>query len=192
VSDDRERAISALRASGDLRGTAEQVIEAYGPEVLGWLIATTRDRRDAEEAFGAAAEDLWRSLPTFRGECSMRTWLYLLARHALQRQRRGARAALPLSEASEIAARVRSGTAPWLRTDVKDRFAKLRDELPEEDRSLLVLRVDRGLAWEDVAMIVASEEEPKRASARLRKRFQSIKEHLRKRAREEGLLGDEP
>jgi RNA polymerase sigma-70 factor (ECF subfamily) len=61
---------------------------------------------------------------------------------------------------------------------------------------LLVLRVDRGLAWEDIALTflddpeAASEEDKKREAARLRKRFQIVKKRLGERAREVGLLPD--
>ena len=76
-----------------------------------------------------------------------------------------------------------------------DAIAKLREELPEEDRALLVLRVDRGLEWADLARVfLAGDDTPtpdvlKRESARLRKRFQLIKERLLAMGRERGLLG---
>ncbi len=49
---------------------------------------------------------------------------------------------------------------------------------------LLILRVDRNLAWDEIALVMADEPETldkegrKRESARLRKRFQLIKERL--------------
>jgi RNA polymerase sigma-70 factor (ECF subfamily) len=81
-----------------------------------------------------------------------------------------------------------------LKTDAKVALTRLRDELPQEDRTLLVLRVDRGLPWEDLARVFLDEESPaegdlRRESARLRKRYQLVKERLRVRAREVGLLG---
>jgi RNA polymerase sigma-70 factor, ECF subfamily len=191
---DLQRRLEALRQSGDLRTAATEAIEAYGPEVLGWLFVTSRNRARAEDAFLAACEDLWRSLPAFRGECSLRTWMYMLARRALHDQRERAAERedrnRPLSEASAIVDRVRSATAPWQRTDVKERFASLRDELSEEDRSLLVLRIDKALAWEEIALVLGEQGEPKKVSAKLRKRFQGIKEHLRQRAQETGILDE--
>jgi len=50
---------------------------------------------------------------------------------------------------------------------------------------LLVLRVDKGLAWNDLARVMYAEDGPllddeglKREAARLRKRFQHVKERL--------------
>jgi RNA polymerase sigma-70 factor (ECF subfamily) len=54
--------------------------------------------------------------------------------------------------------------------------------------------VDRALSWNELAMIMAPEGEPlsdqalKAESARLRKRFQLVKERLKKLAEQEGLL----
>jgi RNA polymerase sigma-70 factor (ECF subfamily) len=61
------------------------------------------------------------------------------------------------------------------------------------DRTLLMMRVDRDLAWSDIALAFAedpdslSQEDRKRESARLRKRFQLLKKRLaRVRARPAG------
>jgi RNA polymerase sigma-70 factor (ECF subfamily) len=126
----------------------------------------------------------------------MRTWLYTLARHAAARfqraphRRPGRR--VSLSKAGELAARVRTATLPFLRTEAKDRFAQIRNSLDERDRSLLVLRVDRGMTWKEIALVLSSEGERdevvEREAARLRKRFQSLKEEIRAHARRAGLL----
>jgi serine phosphatase RsbU (regulator of sigma subunit) len=38
----------------------------------------------------------------------------------------------------------RSSTAPYLRTEVKTRMRVLRERLPVDDQTLLVLRIDKG------------------------------------------------
>jgi hypothetical protein len=77
-----ERTARERWAAGDLAAVAELVIRTYGPEVLGYLHAVTRDEADAGEAFAILSEDLWRGLPGFGWRSSLRTWLYVLARHA--------------------------------------------------------------------------------------------------------------
>src|SRR5262249_58126619 len=101
-----------------------------------------------------------------------------------------------LSALSAIEADVRTRTLSFLRTEVKSRFAELRDGLPPDDRALLILRVDRKLAWNDLARAMHDDEAAplegdklKRAAARLRKRFQSIKERLVEIGRSEGVIG---
>jgi RNA polymerase sigma-70 factor (ECF subfamily) len=77
---------------------------------------------------------------------------------------------------------------------VKDRFQQLREQLPEDDQTLLVLRVDRGLSWLELAEVMlgddapASDEQLKTEAARLRQRFQAAKHRLRKLVEEAGLL----
>ena len=174
---------------------ATQVVARYGPEVLGFLHTLARDDADASDAFAQACEDLWKSLPSLELRASHRTWFYTLARHAFFRIRRSPaiRRREGLSAISEIADPTRSQTAPHLRSEVKEGVAVIRAELSEEDRALLVLRVDRGMAWTEIARILFGvreiEGQRARVTARLRKRFQLIKDMIRERAAQLGLAG---
>ena len=87
-----------------------------------------------------------------------------------------------------------SGLAEQLRTLtplVRERQAKaletLRAKLSLEDQSLLALRVDQGLSWAEVAEIAATDGEPVKVDA-LMKRFQRLKERIGIMARDEGLV----
>ena len=167
---------------------AAELLRGYGGELYSFLVATLREASDADEAFSMFCEDVWRGLADFRGSSSYRTWLYQVARHAAFRLRRGdgrrrKRTALDGGEAAEeIAAEIRTTTASFLKTDVKDKFRALRDMLRPEDKELLVLRLDRELEWSDIAEVL--EQDP----ATLRKRFERLKERLRVLADQAGLL----
>lgn len=165
-------------------------LEGYGPEILGYLVARTRDRDQADEVFAVFCEDVWKGLPKFAWAASFRTWAYRVAHNArarwLARTRR--REHVPLSDAPQVfeaAQRVRTSTALHLRTEVKDAISQLRDALPEADRSLLILRVDRGLSWGEIAEI---HDEDRSKAATYRKRFERAKARLAELAREAGLL----
>lgn len=193
---DTEREAERLRAEGRLQDVATLVVSAYGPEVLGFLVTLSNDHADAGDAFAQACEDLWRGLPRFEGRASLKTWFYTIARHALSRQQRSPdrRRKTPLSEISDVAERVRSETAPHLRSEIKQGVAAIRDSLPEPDRALLVLRIDRNMPWDEIARVMAEDDAATdadyvRIAARLRKRFQTLKETIRERARELGLAG---
>jgi RNA polymerase sigma-70 factor (ECF subfamily) len=190
---------SAPRSSAGLRVATTRALETYGEEVFGYLVKVLGAESDAEEVFSQVAEDLWRGLPTFDGRCSMRTWLYVLARHAAARFRRapwnqkGRRT--DDEQLDALVAHARTQTQPWLRTDVKDRWRSLRDALDPEDKSLLVLRLDRKLEWKEIARVTLGEPSPDparltREADRLKKRLQVLKDELRRRAREAGLLDD--
>ena len=176
--------------AGDLAAAARAILEGYGVEVLGYLIAQTRDGDLADDVFATTCEDLWRGLGGFRREASARTWLYRIAYNALQRHRKDAfaRRRRPLSpELAELAQDVRTRTAPYLRTEAKDAVSRLRESLEPDEQALLILRIDRGLSWREVGEVMAGDGDPP-SEATLAKRFQRIKKKLRALAEEAGLI----
>jgi RNA polymerase sigma-70 factor (ECF subfamily) len=199
---DPEHAITELRAAGDVAGAVTLAIRTYGPEIYGYLRAIHREPDEADDVFSRFAEALWRSLHDRELHCSHRTWAYAVARRTSLAYRRAARRRAahfaPWPETtglSEIAAAVRTQTALHLQTAKRSRFAELRASLPEEDQTLLMLRVDRKLPWNDLVEVLAEEREAplspeaiRKESARLRKRFQVLKEKLQEMAREAGLV----
>jgi RNA polymerase sigma-70 factor, ECF subfamily len=193
-----EGAVRIAWEAGDMGRAVAETLKLYGAEILGLLVGMHRDRDVAMDVFSGFTERLFTSFDRFEWKCSVRTWSYLLARRASADYRRGERAGrVPLSQAavvSELVARVRTETLPYLRTEAREEIERLRDELPEDDRLLLVLRVDRELAWDDLARVFLDGQLPaaselKRESARLRKRFQLVKDRLLQLGRERGLLG---
>ena len=200
TSTQSEQTIRSAWDAGQLEASATATLEAYGDEILSFLVSRMRSPSDAQEAFSMFAEDLWAGLPKFAWRCSMRTWAYTLARNAATRyaaspQRQAARN-LTLSRPgrlSEMVERVRSATQIYQKTEVKDRFRALREQLDPEDQMLLVLRVDRNLAWRDLAIAMGGDADLDddaldREAARLRKAFERVKGELKRMAEREGLL----
>lgn len=187
-----EAEVGRLLEAGDLPAAAAAILRGYGPAILSYLAALARNEDRADDAFSQFCEDLWRGLPGFRRDASVRTWAYALAWHAWLRNERDAfrRRGSPLvsEEISRVAAEVRSTTAVHLRSEAKDAVARLRMQLTPAEQSLLVLRVDRGLAWSEVAVVMSTPDEPLDAQT-VAKRFQRVKTKLRKLAEEAGLLG---
>lgn len=169
---------------------ATSALEHYGPELLGYLHAMAPSASEADELFSDLCERIWKGLPTFRWASSFRTWSYTIARNLIRDRLRAqcgpAGRVLRLSDASEIskiADRVKSTTAVYLKTAAKTRLQQIRDAMDPDDRTLLILRVDRKLAWRDIAAIMAGDEagadDVIKLSAKLRKRFERLKERLR-------------
>jgi RNA polymerase sigma-70 factor (ECF subfamily) len=198
-----ERDIRRHRDEGQIQRAASVAIEGYGPEIFGFLVALHRREDDAAEVFSRFTERVWRGLPAFEWQCSFRTWAYTIARNVSatyrREARRHARRQVPLSGQPELSAleqKVRTGTVSYLRTQRKTRVAALRESLSAEDQTLLVLRVDKELGWTDLARVMRPDDAPppsaatlKREVARLRKRFQLIKEKLYELGRREQLIG---
>lgn len=195
-----ERAVRERFDAGDLHGAATLGLRGYGPELFGVLVSLHRDEAKAAEVFSDVTERIWRGLPGFAWASSFRTWAYTIARNAsrsyAESARVRARAHAPLPSSSDliqIAEQVRSETAAHLRTSVKDGFARLREQLPEDEQLLLVLRVDKEMSWSEVARVLGGAEGEldaaglKKESARLRQRFATLKRELLDRARQAGL-----
>jgi RNA polymerase sigma-70 factor (ECF subfamily) len=192
ASQEVEDGILAALERADYRDAAHQLVDGYGPEVFRFLRARLGNETDAAEAFSVFLEDLWRGLPGFQARSSARVWAYTVARHAALRV--GSAPAgrrernIPLSQAGDPSALIaspRPETPPYLKTENKDHIAKLRDRLSTEDRTLLMLRVNRSFSWEQAARVFLSEESAvddtmlRKEAARLRKRFQLLKQRLR-------------
>ncbi len=183
--------VRALCEAGDLRGAATAVLQGLGGDVLRVLMARFRDEQTSGEVFSRFAEDLWVALPSFQFRCSVRAWVFTLARNAgnryLARDLKKERLGVPLSQAplaGELE-RVRTATQAHLRTENKDRVSELRAQLSEEDQLIVTLRIDRQLDFREIALVTlgdvdASAEQVARETARVRKRVQLVKDKLRR------------
>jgi RNA polymerase sigma-70 factor (ECF subfamily) len=185
-----ESRIREHASADDLERAVTVAIEGYGPELLGYLHAMAPTATEADDLFSELCERVWRGLPKFRWDSSFRTWAYTIARNLLRdrhRARSGPEGKLlglgDASEVSKVAQQVRTSTAIYLKTEAKTRLQQIRDALDPDDRTLLILRVDRRLAWRDIANIMAEGNEDAgdigKLTTRLRKRFERIKERLR-------------
>jgi RNA polymerase sigma-70 factor (ECF subfamily) len=187
-----ESEATALLARGACDEATTWLLRVYGPEILTWLLSLERAPEDARDVFSDFCVALWQGLPRFRNECTLRTFAYAIARRqwAFARRTRTRRLPeVPLSPAIEaIAAEVRSTTAEFLRSEARDRLLKLRETLDEDDHTLLILRLHRKLSWDEIARVLSLDESPTdeaitRHAAALRKRYERLKEHLRRELR---------
>jgi RNA polymerase sigma-70 factor (ECF subfamily) len=162
-------------------------IRGYGPELLAFLHSRLKDLNAARETFSWLAEDLWRGMPGFQRKSTIRTWVYAIARNAAHRyadrELRARWVSVPISEvsrASALAVQLPSTHGQ------SERVARLRAQLDEEEQTLLTMRLDKQLPWREVALVFLYGDGPapdegavEREAARLRKRFQLLKQRLR-------------
>jgi RNA polymerase sigma-70 factor (ECF subfamily) len=183
----------ALEA-GNLSEGATKALEAYGEEIYSLLAALHRDHVEAGEVFSLFCEHLWKGLPGFAWRSSFRTWVYTIAWNASARFRskERSRREVLVSEAEfrRLAERVRTSTHSRQVREQRDRLRELRESLPLEDQTILILRVERELDWRDLVRVLHPGAELDdaaldREAARLRKRYQAIKERLRELAKED-------
>ncbi len=132
------------------------------------------------------SEELWKSLSRFDGRCSVRTWCYMLARHSAIYLR-----SLPRHQREQLVSSFPSiqqaATEMFSNSFVEgvhqhEVYVEAKEALEPDDRTLLVLRIDRNLAWREIAVVLlgedASEADVTKKSASLRKQFERVKEEL--------------
>jgi RNA polymerase sigma-70 factor, ECF subfamily len=192
MSEELESALKHRFETGDLDGTMTAAIEGYGNELYGFLVGLCHDRALADDVFGSTCERLWKALAKFRWDSTFRVWAYTIARNEFLRSTREtnrAKQRIPISQVASIQQAIeRVRTTPvYQRTDVKDRFAKVREQLEPDDHMLLGLRLDRQMGWADIARVLGSGDEAAvtREAATLRKRYERLKDKLRELVAEE-------
>jgi RNA polymerase sigma-70 factor (ECF subfamily) len=183
-----ESEVQTLAAARDQPAAVAALVKGYGPEIWTYLAGVLRTGDDAlGDVFATFCEDVCRGLPSFRFESSVRTWAYVIARRAALRHLREARQRARRfdgpAELEAIAEAVRSTTVEHLRTTNHEHLAALRDQLDHDERTILILRVDRQLPWREIAQVMADGELDGDALRKreqvLRKKFESIKRQLR-------------
>jgi len=149
-----EDAVRSALDAKDVDGAVTHILRGLGPELLGFMIALTRDPAAAGDAFSELSVDIWR------------------VGH------------IPLSQASvvsKVAVEVREASLQRIEA-LHDAFADIRSQLDEDDQVILVLRVDRSMGWRDIARVIAegdTDADVDRVAATLRKRFERIKTRIR-------------
>ncbi|MBL8742515.1 MAG: hypothetical protein JNK04_15510 [Myxococcales bacterium] len=161
---------------------AETAIRAHGAEIFGLLVAL-HGRSDAQEVYGSFAEGIARAAPSFRGDASLRTWAYAIARKAglrYLRDKRRERAVLSPLEHHPSALDRRAGSRGASQS-AEGHLERIRNRLSRTDREILILRVDRGFTFAQIADITAASTDTggrEREEARLRQRYAAIKRRL--------------
>lgn len=193
---DIDSAVREALEEGDRRRATEVAIEAYGREIYNYIRRTVRAEHLADDAFQDFALDLLDGWEQFAWESTVKTWAYSVARNATHRLLRaessGNRRRLHTDEQEELAAEwTRTTTRNWEKTEARKWLWETVEEFDPEDRELLVLRLGNQMEWSEVARVVEDDDDLdgdalRRASARLRKRFQRLKENLRERRDEFG------
>ena len=121
----------------------ERVVSAYGAALGRLAAAYERDQHEREDLLQDILFALWRALPSFRGECSERTFVYRVAHNRALTYRRQAR---PRGEMLEHAAAVPDWRAdPAEHADAVQRREHLLDairRLPYGYRQVVTLRLE--------------------------------------------------
>jgi len=155
-SQDRDAELIRRAGDGD-RDAFAAVVSAHGAAVFRYLKTVAGDA--AEDALQETFLAAWRSAATFRGDASVRTWLFTIARNAVNRQFRR-RVGEP-QDHEPLA--VLGEKAGWgeenperlaLRRESAGVVAAAFSRLSNGDREVLLLRDVQGLSGDEVSAIL--------------------------------------
>jgi len=152
-----EQLIAAARA-GD-RAAIEELLGRYEPSIYRFGLRMCGDEDAAREVLQETLLAAFRYLPGFRGEASLSTWLYQIARSFCIKERRGHKPTRSLDdqEASEL---VDPAPAPDARVharEIGEALSRAISTLPADQREVLILRDVEGLSAEEAAAVVGIE-----------------------------------
>ncbi|HEY1690533.1 MAG TPA: hypothetical protein VGG39_00140 [Polyangiaceae bacterium] len=182
-----EAEVKERLAAGDRASVWELVVQAYGAEIYGFVVAVLDDGFEAEDIYAGVCNRVAADLPSFAWTCALRTWAYGIARKELAARGRAAPGRVGGSRTLHELPDPTS-TVSFRPIESRARMTVLRRRLPREDRVLLVLRIARSFDWPDIAKIAigwdANALDLAREARRLRARMAELRSVLARAAEE--------
>ncbi|HUJ62268.1 MAG TPA: sigma-70 family RNA polymerase sigma factor [Kofleriaceae bacterium] len=149
-----DAALIAAARTGDRRAI-DELLARYQERIYRFGLRMCGDEESAREVLQETMLAAFRNLPGFRGEASLSTWLYQIARSFCIKQRRGARPTSSLD--ADLPDRTPLPDRQVEARQVGQALAAAIGELPPEQREVLVLRDVEGLSAQEAADVVGIE-----------------------------------
>lgn len=180
---DSERELLLAAQRGD-RAALMTLLERHQAQIYRFGLKLCRNPDDAQDVLQDTMLTVARSLPGFRGQSSLSTWLYTIARSfCIKRRRRSKAADGPEAslEAPETHAERFADAGPTPEGAVADKELEVAlhaaiDALPAMYREVLLLRDMEGLPAQEVASVLGLSVEA--VKSRLHRARKSVREQL--------------
>ena len=166
VHDGVEEGLAARAAAGDA-GAFDALVTLFGGRVFSVALRLLQDRGEAEDLAQEVFVALYHHLPEFRGESRLSTWIYRITKNRalnrlkfLKRRQHGAQSDVDDPTVARLVSDPETGDGAE-----RDPLKKLHGhalsavlekhlrELPEEQRSLVILRDLEDLSYEEIAEV---------------------------------------
>jgi RNA polymerase sigma-70 factor (ECF subfamily) len=156
---ERDGELIALIARGDGAAFA-RLVRTHGPAMRRFARALT-DEASADDVLQEAMIDAYRGAAGFRGDASVRSWLFTLARNRAFHHRVAAKKReVPDTPLLELGLEAGFGAEPEKladRVEQRDALTRALAKLAEEEREILILRDVEGLSGEEAATVLGLE-----------------------------------
>lgn len=158
-----EKALIARTVDGDHEAFG-QLVETYEKQVYNLCLRMCGNPEDAHDLAQEAFIKAWRGLRFYKSEAAFSTWLYRLTSNVcidfLRRQKRRPTVSLTVREDGEESTELEvediqsQPEEQVLHNEVRTEIAKAMDQLEDEFRMILTLRVIDELSYEEIAEIM--------------------------------------
>lgn len=149
-------------AQGGDRSAFTCLVERYWDRLYRWLYHVTRDRHTAEDLTQETFMKVFAAVKTFRPGSNFRAWVFRIGHNNLvnhTRTERRAKHQLPEDVAASELGGAEETTA---NREALEAVGRAVAELPAEFRAALMLRVEEGLSFREVARVLGTTEETAR------------------------------
>jgi len=161
---------------GDSRA-ATQLVGRHSPALARFAVSAG-EREGVDELVQDTFVRAFASLDSFRGESSLRTWLFTIERRLMLDRRRAekrSRATVPVQETDSVS---EYGALDGLiAEEAQERVRRSLDALSPTQREVFTLRVQQGLSYKEIAEVVGSTEGA--ARVHYHNAIQRVKEFLK-------------
>jgi RNA polymerase sigma-70 factor (ECF subfamily) len=167
------------RARAGDRAALELLLEQIAPLAHRYGLRMCRHEADAEEVLQDTLLGVASHLDQFEGRASLSSWVFMLARSACARRRRGLknRPHASIDEREELPAEERSPESQAADRQLRGAVESALDRLTEEQREVLLLRDMEGLSAPEVAEALGLEVQA--VKSRLHRARAALREALR-------------
>ena len=156
-----DRLLVQRATEGDTDAFAE-LVKLHQSMVYGLALRKLGNPHDAEEAAQTAFLNAWRGLNSFKGESSFATWLYRLTAnacidHLRQNGKHTENRSLEDDTLPQLPDSKPDPEEQALRRERQEMLRKTINQLPPEQRTVLLLRELDGLTYEEIARLLRLE-----------------------------------
>jgi RNA polymerase sigma-70 factor (ECF subfamily) len=156
-ADAADRALVSRWLAGDERA-ATALVERHA-NALARFAASLGVRQDADEIVQDTFVRAFNALPDFRGESSLRTWLFTIERRLVLDRRRAARRRRDEEEITESdAATSVTALDGLVAEELQRKVGLVVADLSPMQRQVFSLRVSEGLSYKEIATVVGTTE----------------------------------
>jgi RNA polymerase sigma-70 factor (ECF subfamily) len=158
ATDEPEDAVLLARWRGGDERSATILVRRYTPSVARF-VASLGEREEVEEVVQDTFVRAFASLDAFRGDSTLRTWLFTITRNLVRdrvRSRVSRRGVVPIEESHAVTEHDALDAA--VSDETRGRLRKSLELLSPMQREVFTLRVSEGLSYREIASVVGSTE----------------------------------